>query len=141
MAPTREQAAEGLTQYLNQIDGDLTLAAVLAFEAHKPSTATSRAKSHVIELVLWVEDEPVDVDVKKRYSLASVELEPLEVVAKSFGGSGDVEGFRRMLLAKGQKRTPDVEGGETYTIVVFVLPRPPAPGSGEFSGSRTSALS
>ena len=126
--PTRAQAAEGLAEYLKAIDGDLQLATVLAFDAYKAPAATPLAASHAIEIVLWVEDESADEDIRKRYSIASVELEPLEVVAQSFGGgSGDMAGFRRMLLTKGQQRMPPVEGGEMYSVVVFALPRPPAP--------------
>ncbi|ORY88316.1 hypothetical protein BCR35DRAFT_24182 [Leucosporidium creatinivorum] len=137
MAPSRSQTSSALSSYFTSIDGDLQLASILAFQSHlQPSTSSAPSnKSHAIELVLWVEEEASNEgeDVRKKFSVASVELEPLEVVAQSFGGAAkDVEGFRRMLLAKGEKRgqKEEEEGAEVYTIVVFAIyPRPPSPGS------------
>lgn len=143
MAPTRAQTSQALSQYFAATEGDLQLASLLAFQAHKPSSATSLNKSHAIELVLWVEDEAEQEqeESRKKFSVASVELEPLEVVAQSFGGGKDMEGFRRMLLAKGEKRGQVEEGTEAYTVVVFAIyPRPSAPGSGKPPLSSLSVL-
>jgi hypothetical protein len=133
MAPTRAQTSQALSQYFAATEGDLQLASLLAFQAQQPSSSTSLNRSHAIELVLWVENEAAEEaeDVRKKFSIASVELEPFEVVAQSFGGGKDVEGFRRMLLAKGEKRGQVEEVAEVYTVVVFAIyPRPPSTGSG-----------
>lgn len=145
MPPTRSSTAASLTQYLQSINGDLHLASVLAFRASSPPTP-SLSQSHVIELVLWVEED--QEDVRSRFSVASVELERLDVVAQSMGGkAGDVEGFRRMLLAKGEEKAAQQgekseEGTKTYSVVVFAIyRRPPAPGAGTLCASLLSAFS
>lgn len=143
MPPTRAQTSAALSSYFQATQGDLQLASLLAFQAHLPSSSSSNStslnKSHAIELVLWVEDEvqQPDQDVRNKFSIASVELEPLEVVAQSFGGGKDIEGLRSMLLARGEKLGQvEEEGTEVYTVVVFAIyPRPPSPGSGEPSPS------
>lgn len=113
MAPSRAQTLSSLVQYLSYISPDIHLACLLATAAHlsaktsvdaAASSTAETAQTHALELVFFALDDQTQRDVRSRFTLASAELEPFELIARTLGfPSNDRTGFKKMLLSKGEK--------------------------------------